>query len=307
MEKTITIAVVGTMCAAAAFADYEYEGEWSHDFGTVLSLDVSPYNGHVYVAEYQNSKIQYFTPTGSYIGGWGKVGFNGNGEFCRIGGLECHPSGAVYVTNVCQGPFHWHGVQYFTAAGSFLGQWSDGYAYHVAFGPGGAVYVTYLDHRIGFYTPTGSVLGSWQTAFPDPRGIEISSTDIVYVADCYENCITRYTLSGTLLNRWGKRGTGDGQFLLPLGVAVRNDGAVFVADTDNNRVQYFTPAGSFLGKFGGSGSGPGQFNSPRDVALSADGERVYVADANNDRVQYFRRVETTIIPGSLGKVKALFR
>jgi tripartite motif-containing protein 71 len=310
--KTSALVVITAFAAAAALADYEYEGEWSNNFRNISTLDVSPYNGYVYVADVSTDTIQYFTAAGSFLGSWGGPGFNGNGKFCSINGLECKEDGTVYVANGCEALDHWAGIQYFTPTGSFLGQWSDGMTdivFQIGFAPQGAVYVSYFNTMpaIRYYTPTGSILGSWQPAFWSPTGVAVSPAGTVYVGDYLHNSVSYYTLTGSLLGWWGSAGTGEGQFQSPLGIDLRNDGAVFVADSENDRIQYFTAAGSFLGKFGGSGSGPGQFNYPRDVALSADGERVYVIDNYNDRVEYFRRVETTVIPASLGKVKALFK
>jgi DNA-binding beta-propeller fold protein YncE len=88
---------------------------------------------------------------------------------------------------------------------------------------------------------------------------------------------------------------------------VASNGNVYVADCYNHRVQYFTSSGSFLGKFGSRGTGNGEFRYPWDVALSPSETRLYAAEGDNCRVQYFRRSDPTVVPESLGKVKALFR
>ncbi len=112
---------------------------------------------------------------------------------------------------------------------------------------------------------------------------------------------------GSFLGKWGSEGNGDGQFKFPSDVAFAGDGTVFVVDENNNRVQYFTIAGSFLGKWGTAGTGPGQFDLPWGIAVTPSGDRAYVTDLYNRPVQYFRRVEGTVTPKSLGKIKALFK
>jgi hypothetical protein len=89
------------------------------------------------------------------------------------------------------------------------------------------------------------------------------------------------------VGKWGKPGTGNGQFSNNAsGLATTRGGNLYVADTDNNRVQVFTAKGGFVDKFGAIGSGNGQFMSSQDVAISPDGS-VFVADYRNDRVQKF--------------------
>lgn len=87
------------------------------------------------------------------------------------------------------------------------------------------------------------------------------------------------------VGKWGKVGTGNGQFSNGvLGLATSKSGNVYAADTDNHRIQVFTRTGGFVGKFGTRGGGNGQFASPNDVAVSPDSS-VFVADYSNDRVQ----------------------
>jgi len=90
-------------------------------------------------------------------------------------------------------------------------------------------------------------------------------------------------------------------------VASSGDYRIYVTDYSWHQVQYFTPTGSFLGKWGTRGSADGSFNFPGGVAVSPTGTRVYVADTGNNRIQYFKRVEPTVAPTSLGRVKALFK
>jgi sugar lactone lactonase YvrE len=87
------------------------------------------------------------------------------------------------------------------------------------------------------------------------------------------------------VGKWGKVGTGNGQFGSNVnGLATSKGGNVYAADTENHRIQVFTASGRFVAKFGTRGSGNGQFASPSDVAVAPDGS-VFVADYSNDRVQ----------------------
>ncbi|MGH2616970.1 MAG: hypothetical protein ACRDJC_17185, partial [Thermomicrobiales bacterium] len=56
-------------------------------------------NGQVYVADWDNHRIQRFTASGDYLGQWGELG-DGNGQFHTPGGVAVAPNGqTVYVTD----------------------------------------------------------------------------------------------------------------------------------------------------------------------------------------------------------------
>ncbi|HUV87844.1 MAG TPA: NHL repeat-containing protein, partial [bacterium] len=98
--------------------------------------------------------------------------------------------------------------------------------------------------------------------------------------------------AGSFIRAWGKKGSGEGEFVGLGGIAVAEDGTVFVTDAHNGRVQYFSPEGVFLGEWGKYNTErvPGEFANPIGIDIAPDGT-VYVADFGNHRVQYFRRKE----------------
>ncbi|XP_066298354.1 tripartite motif-containing protein 2-like isoform X2 [Branchiostoma lanceolatum] len=49
--------------------------------------------------------------------------------------------------------------------------------------------------------------------------------------------------------RFGREGSGEGEFRYPSGVAISDEGAIFVLDADNSRVQVFDSDGKFLRTF----------------------------------------------------------
>jgi hypothetical protein len=82
---TLTAAALGALAAFYAWGGWVYEGKWG-SYGTgngqfinPASVAVAP-NGNVYVVDFGNDRVQYFTSTGSFLGKWGKWG-EGNGEF----------------------------------------------------------------------------------------------------------------------------------------------------------------------------------------------------------------------------------
>ncbi|UCH78547.1 MAG: hypothetical protein JSU81_00955 [Candidatus Coatesbacteria bacterium] len=305
----VTAAALGALAVSGAWGEWVYEGQWGRhgsgngEFVFVCDVDVAP-NGTVYTAEFWDNggRVQYFTPTGSYIGQWGLHDDDS--------ALAVAPNTDVYVT-------FWGEVYYYTAQGSLKGSWgSYPHIYEILgidIAANGNVYVSDGGNdKIQLFSAAGSKLREWgregsgNGEFNNPAGIGVAPNGNVYVTDNGNARVQYFTAAGSFLGKWGSTGTGNGQFFGPKEVAVGPDGRVHVLEMYNNRVQYFTATGSFLGKFGRWGSGPSQFKTPYGLALSRDGRRLYVADMGNSRVQYFRWSPTNINPTSLGRVKALY-
>ena len=82
-----------------------------------------------------------------------------------------------------------------------------------------------------------AVLADAQTAgLYYPYDMAISPTGELYVAEFGSGRVTKLSLEGKLLGRYGTAGRDVGQFWTPWGVAVAPDGRVFVADTGNRRL-----------------------------------------------------------------------
>ena len=88
------------------------------------------------------------------------------------------------------------------------------------------------------------------------------------------------------VTRWGKKGTGNGEFLCPIRIAVDTENYIYVVDRDNTCIQKFDSFGKFITRWGSKGKEKGQFNNPSGIGVSS-GNHVFIADSRNNRIQKF--------------------
>ena len=91
-------------------------------------------------------------------------------------------------------------------------------------------------------------------------------------------------MSGEVINRFGKRGSGNVEFNFPNGVALTQDGCIIVADYNNDRLQVLTVEGAFVAAIGSVRSKALRFNRPPDVAVHHNG-KIFVTERENHCVQ----------------------
>lgn len=265
--------------------------------------------GRVYVADFNNNRIQVFNSSGTFLRKWGVFGsgdsrFTASPQFANPIGVEADMCGDIFVTD-----FNNRRIQKFTNNGTFITTWGwlgsgNGQFNNpvgIAVDAKGRVFVADRDNnRIQRFSPsTGDLthlfknkwggLGSTDGQFSSPFGVAVNTnTGDVYVADTNNHHIQQFDASGTFIRKWGSFGADNGEFSSPQGVAVDpNTGNVYVADTNNHRIQQFDAAGTFVRKWGSSGSDSGDFSFPQGVAVDPNTGEVYAADTNNHRIQKF--------------------
>ena len=218
-----------------------------------------------------------------------------------LGGVR-EPSGVainqrveVVVTEYggdCVSVFSLHGekLRSFGTHGSGQGQFK--YPLGVAVdGEGNILVADCHNHRIQKFIEEGQFLaavgtkGSGPLQFDYPTDIAFNtSNNKVYVAGNW-NCRVQVLNSDlTFFSKFGKEGSGKGQFVNLSGIACDSTGKVYVADTGNHRIQVFTAEGKFLRMW--RGQGRGELDSPCYVAVDTSG-MVYVSEVGNHRVSVF--------------------
>lgn len=154
-----------------------------------------------------------------------------------------------------------------------------------------------MKNHVEVYAFDGSRRAIWKS--PDP-GTELTSIavspDFVFVADCINRIVWRFSPAGELLGRIGdkdgdQRKTG---FAVPsafFDVAVAGDGSVWVVNPGEHRIEHFTAEGKFLslwGKASLAGDGFCGCCNPSNMALMPDGSFV-TSEKHIVRVKIYNR------------------
>jgi tripartite motif-containing protein 71 len=157
-----------------------------------------------------------------------------------------------------------------------------------------------------FYTSFGSA-GSEPGKLSNPDGVAIDSSGNEWVLDRGNDRVEKFSSSGTFIAAYGKKGTGNEEFLEPWDLAInQSTGNVYVTDTGNRRIEELNSSGKFVAAFGWgvnsaggsefqkcttackaglSGSGAGEFAEAFGVTVDASSGNVFVTDAVNDRIE----------------------
>jgi sugar lactone lactonase YvrE len=186
----------------------------------------------------------------------------------------------------------------------------------------GAIVVGDLaNNRIRLVSPAGVVTtlaGSGSAAFADgqgvaasfksPRGVAVTSTGDIVVADSGNNRIRLIsptgfvsTLAGTGTAAYGDGPGATATFNDPQGVAVTSTGVIVVADTGNHRIRLVTQAGVVTTLAGNSTptfadgfQTFARFNFPAGVAIIPSTNVIVVADLYNHRIRLITYPEGSV-------------
>ncbi len=122
----------------------------------------------------------------------------------------------------------------------------------------------------------------------------------IFVADSQAHNIKVFDRQGSLLETWGRRGEGPGEFNAPTYLTFAG-GHLYVTDTLNSRVQVFDGTGRFIRSVGRRGLYLGDLPRPKGVALDRD-NNLYVVESYYDYLLVFNEKGEFLLPiGGTGK------
>ncbi len=305
----------------AYFSEFGTAGSEPGQLKTPRATALAP-NGNVYVLDMGNSRIEEFTPSGSYAGTFGAPG-KGNGQLSGPFGFAVDSKGNIWVADTGNDRVEEFNSKHeyvlkFGSEGTAGGQFKEPKA--IAVTASGTLFVVdAANNRIQKFNEKGEfistfgsgvsngeaklqtcvkasecragIAGSGNGQFSEPRGDAVSTTGHVWVADTNNSRIQEFSESGEFLAKAGSYGTGNGQFEEPKGIAIDSAGNTWVTDAKVGRIQKFTSTGAFLSTAGSKGAGAGQFEAAWGLAITSEGE-MYIADVNIDRVDHWNPTVT---------------
>ena len=117
--------------------------------------------------------------------------------------------------------------------------------------------------------------GSGNGQLYSPQGIAFDNDNHLYVADCGNHRVQKFTVDGQYLLQFGSKGSGNGNLYLPKGLTLYN-GKVYISDSKNSRILVFQTDGIFLHTIGS-----GQLGSPHDVAVNGNNQLLIVDNGHH--------------------------
>jgi DNA-binding beta-propeller fold protein YncE len=154
-------------------------------------------------------------------------------------------------------------------------------------GPFGRAAGATKGHQVFKFNPDGKLLMTLGEAggavdpgfFFQPNDVAVARNGDIFVSQGHgqgQSEILKFSKDGKLIKRWGKTGSGNGEFDQPHALAFDSKGRLFVGDRNNNRIQIFDPDGNYLDQWT-------DFSRPSGIFIDKHDD-IYVADSESGSV-----------------------
>lgn len=256
------------------------QGQAPGEFASPRWLHYCPYRRNLLVADTQNSRIQILSLTGEVIR------LIQHADLMSPCSVTRAADGRIYALDAASAT-----LCIFTPEGALLRKVGGKPTFRSTFGLAllQSRHLAITDpenHCIHLLDADGNLVRSLTQDFKSPSGIAAEQNDF-FVLDFGLPAVFQLDMQGRQISRFGKRGTGRGDFSVPKGISVNEQGHLFVAEALSHRIQVFDSQGAWLTTFGKKGSGEGEFNNPESLACRPGGT-IYVLDRGNHRIQVFK-------------------
>jgi YD repeat-containing protein len=258
-------------------------GEFTEPRGVAIAK-----NGNVYVLDSSNSRIEEFSPSGTYLEKFGSSGKE-KGQMSVPYAMTVDSKGNIWVADT---------------GNQRIDEFNEKLEFVQAFGFG----VSNGEEKLQVCTSTcrAGIAGANAGQFKEPKGISVTVHGDVYIADSANDRVEEFNEKGEFIAAFGfgvtneeakfevctssckagMAGSGDGEFNAPRGVAANSSDDVWVVDDNNNRIEEFNEKDEYVSQFGSKGTGNGQFKEPKGITIDSNGN-ILIADSVNNRVQKF--------------------
>lgn len=199
---------------------------------------------NVWVTDIGNHRVHQFDPNGKLLMtlGNGKPGV-GPDKFDKPTDVNFGPGGEIYVTD----GYGNSRVQKFSPSGALLQSWGTKGTKPGEFRTPHVIVVDKQgrllvgdreNDRIQIFSSEGKLLDVWNGYAP--YGLALDRDGAVFVSDGRANEVLQLDAQGKIVQRFGKKGNGPGEFDLPHMLAFDSAGNLFVTEILGKRVQKFT-------------------------------------------------------------------
>ena len=184
-----------------------------------VGVAINPKNGHIYILNRGNYPLLEFTNEGDYVGVFG----GGSPLFHIPHSIRFDSEGDMWYVN---------------SGDNLVVKFDPNRRVEQALGRREEPWV-YLTHGIERALPPPS-------NFYQPTDTVVAPDGSTYITDGYGNSrVAHFSKEGNLINYWGDRGTGPGQFNTPHNLVIDKQNNLYVADRQNSRIQVFDLNGKF--------------------------------------------------------------
>lgn len=250
--------------------------------------------GRVYVADFENRRVQKFSDAGTFLQAWDLEPRNADPRPAPRD-VALDEDGRVYVADIT-----YNRIQVFDASGRFLTSWGT-----AGTGPGELLrpialaisgrrlFVADWVQRVQRFDLQGAYETGWPlydgsvANFPNVFDMEADRNGNLWVLENQQARVRQFSPDGRLLQSLDERGATAGAFQSPLSLAIDRRGQVLIAEAEDGRVQRFDAGGMFREQWSLVPPCAAPYGStPVAMAIMPTG-RILIVDAPGDRVLQF--------------------